>query len=115
MVPLLSVVDGGENGENEGGIIWYGGHVHAWKRLGVNLIGLLAIMVWSLFWSFLIFGVLKLSKVLRINEETEYRGNDVEKHGEAAYPMDAWVLSHFANVTSTEAKATCPDASFQKS
>ena len=30
-------------------------------------------------------------KKLRIDRETEFKGNDQIKHGESAYPRDAWV------------------------
>ena len=34
---------------------------------------------------------MKYIKLLRIDRETEFRGNDQIKHGESAYPRDAWV------------------------
>ena len=37
------------------------------------------------------FGGLRLIKKLRIDRETEFKGNDQIKHGESAYPRDAWV------------------------
>eukprot|EP00095_Tigriopus_kingsejongensis_P003363 maker-scaffold557_size137338-snap-gene-0.13 protein:Tk03363 transcript:maker-scaffold557_size137338-snap-gene-0.13-mRNA-1 annotation:"predicted protein" len=75
----------------ETGIFWAGDTEEAWKALGINLIGAVAIMAWSATWSFLIFYPLKYFKMLRIDRETEFRGNDLVKHGESAYPADAWV------------------------
>ena len=92
-VPLFSMAEGGKYGEIQGGIFFYGGYSYAWKRLIVNVIGVLSITAWSVLWSFLIFGCLKMAKLLRIDEETEFFGIDVAKHGEASYPMDAWVSS----------------------
>jgi Amt family ammonium transporter len=93
MVPFFSMADGGEAGEDQGGIFVYGDHSYAWKRLGINLLGVLAIALWSILWSVIIFGGLKKLKLLRIDHETERLGNDGVKHGESAYPMDAWVLA----------------------
>ena len=93
MVPLFSNLEGGDTGEDQGGIFAYGDHSYAWKRFGVNLLGVAVIAVWSVFWSVIIFGGLKHLKLLRIDHETEKLGNDGVKHGESAYPMDAWVLA----------------------
>ena len=91
MVPFFSTLDGGAEGEEQGGIFYYGGYSHAWNRFGVNIAGSLAIIVWSLLWSVLIFGSLKYFNLLRIDRDTEFKGNDLVKHGESAYPVDAWV------------------------
>ena len=87
------MANGGIDGENQGGIGFYGGYSYAWTRFLINLVGVLSITAWSVTWSFLIFGCLKMAKLLRIDEETEFFGIDVAKHGEASYPMDAWVSS----------------------
>ena len=39
--------------------------------------GLLAIYVWAAFWSTAVFGILWKVKMLRIDRETEFRGNDM--------------------------------------
>ena len=59
--------------------------------LGWNILGLLCIILWAGFWSTLMFGGLSMIKKLRIDRETEFKGNDQIKHGESAYPRDAWV------------------------
>ena len=92
MPPFFSMVDGGENGEMQGGIIFYGNQIYAWQRLGINLLGVVTIIVWAFLCSVIIFGSLKLFKLLRIDSNTEMLGSDGVKHGESAYPMDAWVL-----------------------
>ena len=48
-------------------------------------------MAWCGGCSLVIFGGLRLAGLLRVDEETEYSGNDIPKHGESAYPADAWV------------------------
>ena len=108
-VPFFSMAEGGEYGENQGGILFYGGHSFAWKRFIINLVGLVSITAWSVLWSFLIFGCLKMAKLLRIDEETEFFGIDVAKHGEASYPMDAWVssLKTLAGNKRTSVKVPC--------
>ena len=46
---------------------------------------------------------------MRIDEETEYSGNDIPKHGESAYPADAWVeMQYNKNLKETESGATVP-------
>ena len=108
-VPFFSMAEGAEYGENQGGILFYGGHSFAWKRFIINLVGLISITAWSVLWSFLIFGCLKMAKLLRIDEETEFFGIDVAKHGEASYPMDAWVssLKTLAGNKRTSVKVPC--------
>ena len=78
------------------GIFWLGGDRTApWENLGVNIAGLLAIIAWTAFWSVLIFGSLSYFNLLRIDRETEFRGNDLVKHGESAYPGSAWTEEQY--------------------
>ena len=44
------------------------------QQLGWNLLGVSAIIVWTIFWGLLIFGLLKKFKMLRVDEEYEVRG-----------------------------------------
>ena len=62
-----------------------------WTVLGVHIAAAIAILVWSMFWSTLLFGALKYFKMLRVSTEMEFKGMDLVKHGEAAYPAGAWV------------------------
>jgi len=77
--------------------------------LSVNIIGAIAIIVWSTVLSLLIFAPLKYLGKYRIDRETEFKGNDSVKHGESAYPRDAWVelqvSSHIKYFTLTWALA----------
>jgi len=77
------------------GILWMGHTTESWDLLGYNLAGLLAIIAWSGFWSTFIFGGLQYFNNLRVGEQTEIKGNDLTKHGEAAYPKDAWVEEQY--------------------
>ena len=62
-----------------------------WTVLGVHIAAAIAILAWSIFWSTLLFGALKYFKMLRVSTEMEFKGMDLVKHGEAAYPAGAWV------------------------
>jgi len=76
------------------GIFW---SQAGWTQLGANLLGLLVIYVWAGFWSIAIFGSLWYFKQLRIGRDVEFKGNDMEKHGEAAYPRSAWLEFQYGN------------------
>jgi len=65
------------------------------RILGVNIAGLLAIISWSAFWSTFVFGGLQYFNDLRVDSETETKGNDIAKHGEAAYPQEAWLEDQY--------------------
>ncbi|XP_013379842.1 putative ammonium transporter 1 isoform X2 [Lingula anatina] len=72
------------------GIIFDPSNVTAWKSLGVNMVGAVAIVGWTAVICLVLFGILKLCKVLRVNEDIEIKGLDIPKHGEPAYPSEAW-------------------------
>jgi len=72
----------------ERGIFWDGHASLPWYILGYNLAGATAIIVWSAFWSTLLFGSLHLLKMLRVSTDDECRGLDLTKHGELAYPSE---------------------------
>ena len=71
------------------GIFWIGDTTDPWVQLGINLGCLIVIILWAAVHSFVIFGLLHHFKLLRIDTETEIRGIDIVKHGEAAYPVSA--------------------------
>jgi len=75
----------------ERGILWDGHLAYPWQVLGFNILGAVCIMAWSAFWSLLIFGGLYMMEWLRIDVDLEIKGMDIVKHGEAAYPAQAWV------------------------
>jgi Amt family ammonium transporter len=54
-------------------------------QLGVNLLGGVMIMVWSMATATIVFGALQLAGLLRITDEQEHAGLDVSYHGSAAY------------------------------
>ena len=83
-------------GENTG-IFYHGDEIEAWRKLGVNILGAVSIIAWSGFWSFLVFGVLKSHNLLRVDDYTEVHGHDLLHHGEAAYPLDAWLEHQYEN------------------
>ena len=76
--------------ENEG-IFYKGDSIESWRKLGVNVLAAVSIIAWSGFWSFLVFGILKSHNLLRVDDTTEVYGHDLLHHGEAAYPLDAWL------------------------
>ncbi len=57
----------------------------------MNLLGAVAIMAWSLSLAFCIFWPMRFRSMYRIDGPTEFSGNDMAKHGETAYPREAWV------------------------
>lgn len=87
--------------EFEHGVFWNGSSSDPWQKLGVNIAGGLAIVAWSATWSVVIFGILRATKLLRIDRDMEFQGIDAVKHGEPAYPAEAWVELQYARKTST--------------
>merc|ERR1711934_917212 len=55
--------------------IFFDGHTaFPWTVLGVHIAAAIAILVWSMFWSTLLFGALKYFKMLRVSTEMEFKG-----------------------------------------
>ena len=52
-------------------------YVNPWKLLGVNVAGLVTIIAWSAFWSTFVFGGLQFFDNLRVDKNTETKGNDI--------------------------------------
>jgi len=75
---------------SEGGVFNAENEVTAMHQMWSQLVGILVITAWSGTLSALIFYVLKLNNLLRVPRETELAGLDILKHGEAAYPAEAW-------------------------
>jgi len=86
----------------ERGVFWDGHLSQPWIVLGWNLLGALCIMIWSFGWSLIIFGSLWYVKWLRVDPDLEFKGMDIFKHGESAYPAQAWVEQQY-NTTSSKA------------
>jgi len=81
----------------ERGIFWDGHTAHPWRVLAYQIGGGLAISAWAFFWSLVLFGSLKMAGILRVGTEDEFKGMDLIKHGESAYPADAWVEYQYSN------------------
>jgi len=73
------------------GIFWDGHLAHPWLVLAYQIAGALAIAGWAVFWSTLMFGLMHVCRVLRVSSNVEMNGIDVLKHGESAYPANAWL------------------------
>ncbi|XP_031573365.1 putative ammonium transporter 1 [Actinia tenebrosa] len=85
------------------------GVVYSWNlvslmNFGWNLAGLVSIAVWSLGCSLIMFGIMRLTKQLRVAEDIEIKGLDIPKHGEPAYPQasygDGWTYPPMFNALS---------------
>jgi len=72
-----------------GGIV-YGGHNLAFRSFAWNLCGTVAIIAWVAATSTILFGAMKLLKILRVPENVEIAGLDEFHHGEAAYPLSSY-------------------------
>ena len=53
--------------------------------------GGIAISGWAMLFAGIIFGSMSMLGLLRVSDSDEYIGADVVKHGESAYPVNAWV------------------------
>jgi len=93
-VPFFMSV-GLEHGQR--GIFWDGHTSYPWTVLGIHCAGGVVILLWSVSWSTALFGTLKYFKMLRVSTEMEFKGMDLVKHGEAAYPAGAWVEYQYNN------------------
>merc|ERR1712129_68790 len=74
----------------EGGVFDADNGVTAMHQIWSQLVGIMVITAWSAVISCILFYVLKLNNVLRVSREVELQGLDIVKHGEAAYPAEAW-------------------------
>jgi len=90
----------------ERGIFWDGHTSAPWLVLAYNLAGSLCIMLWSVFWSTALFGSLYYFKILRVSTDDEFKGMDMIKHGESAYPAAAWVEFQYAKGANNGATGT---------
>ena len=73
-----------------GGIFHTDSSNTAMHQIWSQLVGLLVITAWSGGISALMFYILKLNNKLRLPKEIEISGVDMIKHGEHAYPAEAW-------------------------
>ena len=59
------------------GIFWEGAFPAPWATLGINIAGVVTIILWAGLWSCALFGSLKAAGMLRIDSETEFKGCDI--------------------------------------
>ena len=90
-------------------ITWtFKGHTsEPWYLLGINIAGGVCIMLWAAVCSFIIFYTLNFFCLFRIKPQVEFKGMDVCEHGEAAYPVDAWIEQQY-NHNSENERPTIP-------
>ena len=75
---------------SKGGVWDADSGVTAMHQIWSQLVGLLVITAWSAGVSSIIFFILKINNKLRLPREVEIAGCDIIKHGEAAYPEEAY-------------------------
>lgn len=63
--------------------LFYGG---GFAQLGVQAIGVLAVMAWTMGTAFILFTVIKKTVGLRVEASEEMEGLDIHEHGSEAYP-----------------------------
>jgi ammonium transporter, Amt family len=54
-------------------------------QIGVQLVGIVSVFAWVVVTAFILFGVLKAAKLLRVSEEDEMLGLDISEHGAESY------------------------------
>jgi Amt family ammonium transporter len=54
-------------------------------QIGVQLVGIVAVFAWVAVTAFILFGILKAAKLLRVSEEEEMLGLDISEHGAESY------------------------------
>ncbi|XP_033752653.1 putative ammonium transporter 1 isoform X1 [Pecten maximus] len=59
-------------------------------HLAWQIVGILAIVAWGGILCSLMFYILKLLGLLRVSFEYEFKGLDIPKHGEPAYPVESY-------------------------
>ena len=71
------------------------GTTNTLHKIWANVVGALVIIGWSTILSSIMFYTLRLKKWLRVSEEMEKHGLDILKHGEPAYPAQAWLEEQY--------------------
>lgn len=62
----------------------FGVYFHGWESgqtLGTNVVGTVVIFLWSVFWAFVVFGVLWIIKVLKLGEYDSLEGAAITQRG----------------------------------
>jgi len=74
--------------------LFYAGDLFSIDRVIVQLIGAIAILVWSLLTALLVYFTIDSIFGLRVDRRTERRGLDYTEHYEVAYPEFSDVITH---------------------
>ena len=80
-VPLFGTLNGAQSA-------FYDDSAWAYEMLGWQVVGLLAIILWTTTWSVILFGTLKYFGKLRILDDVIDRGVDQVMHGASAYVFE---------------------------
>jgi len=59
-------------------------------RMAWQLAGLMSIIAWTVIFCLIMFGSLRCFNMLRVSVDLEYKGLDIPKHGEPAYPRESY-------------------------
>ncbi|XP_071831993.1 putative ammonium transporter 1 [Apostichopus japonicus] len=79
--------------------VFFTGSSDAFVAWGWNVLGAAVIILWTGLLSFILFGTMYMLKILRVDAETEMLGLDISEHGEAAYPIMAYLNNDHSNGT----------------
>jgi Amt family ammonium transporter len=71
---------------NEQGILYAADKSEAFKFLGVQFLGVFAVLVWCVVTGYILFSAIKAVVGLRVSQEEEMEGLDLGEHGASAYP-----------------------------
>lgn len=58
---------------------------HGFKQLGIQLLGVWSVFLWTIGTAYILFKVIKLFNGLRVDSEDEIKGLDISEHGTEAY------------------------------
>ncbi|CAG5130740.1 unnamed protein product, partial [Candidula unifasciata] len=58
--------------------------------LAWQLVGWCSIVLWTAVLCTLMFGIMRLAGIFRVNLDMEKKGLDIPKHGEPAYPLESY-------------------------
>ena len=71
---------------NEQGLLYAVDKGAAFKFLGVQALGVFAVLVWCVITGYILFSAIKVVVGLRVSQEEEMEGLDLREHGASAYP-----------------------------
>jgi Amt family ammonium transporter len=71
---------------SESGLFYAADKAAAFKFLGVQCVGVIAVFAWCIITGFILFGAIKAIVGLRVTQEEEMEGLDFGEHAASAYP-----------------------------